>query len=135
MFFDHRQWVRMFAASVLAIVFAVPTNLMAETSHLVSPSELQKAAVNVSQTRQQNIETVKGFLSGERAEKAMQSVHADPSQVRAAVASLSDQELAQLAARAANSERDFAAGHLSRLDDLLIIAGVVLIIIIVVATR
>jgi hypothetical protein len=108
---------------------------MAETSHLVSPSDLQKEAISVSQTRQRNIETVRGFLTGERAEKAMLSVHEDPTQVRAAVATLSDQELAQLASRAANAERDFAAGHLTRFDDLLIIAAVVVVIIIVVATR
>ncbi|HZR57224.1 MAG TPA: PA2779 family protein [Terriglobales bacterium] len=135
MFLDRAQWVRICAASVLSVLFALPINLMAETSHLVSPSELQKEAVNVSQTRQQNITTVQKFLSGERAEKAMQSLHANPTQVRAAVANLSDQELAKLASKATNAERDFAAGHLSRLDDLLIIAGVVLIIIIVVATR
>jgi hypothetical protein len=135
MFSDRGQWVRIFAASVLAIVFAIPTNLMAETSHLVSPSDLQKEAVSVSLTRQQNIATVQGFLTGARAEKAMRSVHANPSQVRAAVASLSDQELAELANKAANAERDFAAGHLSTVDDLLIIAAIVLVIVIVVATR
>jgi hypothetical protein len=135
MFSDRAQWVRIFVASVLTILFAVPTNLVAETSHLVSPSDLQKEAISVSQTRQRNIETVRGFLTGERAEKAMLSVHADPAQVRAAVATLSDQELAQLASRATNAERDFAAGHLTRLDGLLIIAAVVLVIVIVVATR
>jgi hypothetical protein len=132
---DRGQWVRIFAASLLAIVFAVPTNLMAETSHLVSPSDLQKEAVTVSQTRQRNIATVQEFLTGARAEKAMRSVHADPSQIRAGVASLNDQELAQLANKAANADRDFAAGHLSTLDDVLIIAAIVVIIIIVVATR
>jgi uncharacterized integral membrane protein len=135
MFSDRGQWVRIFAAILLAIVFAVPTNLMAETSHLVSPSDLQKEAVSVSQTRQRNIATVQGFLTGPRAEKAIRSVHADPSQIRAAVASLSDQELAQLANKAANAERDFAAGHLSTVDDILIIGAIVLVIIIVVATR
>jgi hypothetical protein len=96
---------------------------------------LQKAAVGVSETRQRNLKTLQEFLSGPRAEKAMQSVHADPTQVRAAVASLSDQELAQLSSRAANAERDFAAGHLGPVADILIIAAIVLVIIIVVATR
>jgi hypothetical protein len=135
MFSDRGQWVRIFAASLLSIVFAVPASLMAETSHLVSPSDLQREAVSVSQTRQRNMATVQEFLTGARAEKAMQSVHADPSQVRAAVASLSDQELAQLASKAANAERDFAAGHLSAVDDILIIGAIVLVIVIVVATR
>jgi hypothetical protein len=135
MFSDRGKWVQVLAASILAIVFAVPTNLMAETSHLVSPSDLRKAAAGVSQERERNIETLRGFLSGDRAEKAMQSVHANPAQVRTAVANLSDQELAKLAKRAANSERDFAAGHLSTIDDIIIIAAIVVVIIIVVATR
>ena len=44
--FDLRQSFRVAVAFVLAAVFALPQNLVAETAqHLVSPSELQQAAV------------------------------------------------------------------------------------------
>jgi hypothetical protein len=52
--------------------------------------------------------------------------------VKTAVASLSDAELAQLASRAEKAQADFAAGHLSDRDliiILVIIAGLILIIV------
>jgi hypothetical protein len=56
----------------------------------------------------------------------------DPAQVNKAVSSLSDAELAQLASRTQNAQADFAAGHLSDRDLIIIliaIAGLILIIV------
>ena len=53
--FDLKKSSRVAVAFVLASVFALPQNLLAETaSHLVSPSELQQAVVKASADRQQN---------------------------------------------------------------------------------
>jgi len=135
MFRDRESRVRTLSACFLAITFAFPNNLRAETDHLVSLGDLQKEAVSASATREQNLEKVEKLLAGERAERAMQSLHVDATQVRTAVATLSDQELAQLAARAEREQRDFAAGRLSMLDDLLIIAAIVLVIVVIVVTH
>ena len=55
MHFDLRQSSRVAVAFVLAAVFALPQNLVAEAAtHVVSPSELQKAVVKASTARQQN---------------------------------------------------------------------------------
>ena len=134
MHLDLRQLVRAVVAVVLATLFAIPQDLMAQ-SHVVSPSDLQKQAVQASQARQQNHDKVIEFLASDTARKAMQSAHIDAVQVSNAVSSLSDAELAQLATRVDKAQRDFAAGNLNDRDLILIILAVVALILIVVAVR
>ena len=67
--------------------------------HVVSSADLRKAALTATLARQQNLQTVKGFFSSRQAEKTLKSAHIDPEQVKNAVSSLSDAELAQLASR------------------------------------
>src|SRR5215467_6580876 len=108
-----RFHLRYLTACILVTIFAVPPSLMAQaSSHIVSPSDLQKAALSATQVRQQNLASVRQFLSSDRATKALQSAHMDATQVKNAVSSLSDAELAQLAARAQTVQADFAAGRL-----------------------
>ncbi len=133
--FSRGEWVRGISACILAIAFVIPVNVLAETAHVVSPSDLQKQAVAATQVRQHNVQKVRNFLSGSVAEQAMQKAHIDAGRVRNAVANLNDQELAQLAARADKAQHDFAAGYLTTRDIALIILAVaVIILIIVVAT-
>jgi len=134
--FDLRQSARYLTACLLVTVFAVPPSLMAQAStHLVSPSDLQKAAVNATQSRQLNLGAVREFLSSERATHAMQSAHMDAPQVKNAVSSLSDAELARLASRAQNAQADFAAGRLGDRDLLIIILAIAALVLIIVAVR
>ena len=132
--FDLRQCLRMVIATVLVALFIVPTDALAQ-SHVVSPADLQKQAVAASQVRQHNLETVEHLLSTPTAEKAMKSAKLDPQQVKTAVSTLSDQELAQLAVRADRAQADFSAGNLSERDLVLIILGVAVLILIIVAVR
>jgi hypothetical protein len=134
--FDLKQSSRVALAVVLAAVFALPQNLVAETaSHLVSPSELQQAVVKASTERQQNRNEVQQFLSSEQAQKALKSAHMNPEQVKTAVSTLNDAELAQLAARAHKAQADFAAGTLSDRDLIIIIVAIAALILIIVAVR
>jgi hypothetical protein len=128
-----RKFARLALASVLAIAFAIPAAYAQD--HVVSPSDLQKQVVNDTQARQQNIDKVQQLLSSEAAQQAMQTLHANPEQVKTAVSTLDNQELAQLAAKADKAQADFAAGALSSRDLLLIIIGVVVLILIIVAVR
>lgn len=122
------------AASLAA--FTVPKAALAQDSqHLVSPSDLQKATVDASQSRQQNIDTLNGFFSSDQAQKALQSAHMNPQEVKQAVASLSDQELAQLASRAQKAQNDFAAGNMSNYDLLIVLICIAALILIIVAVR
>lgn len=129
-----RPFGRIVIATFLAIVFLVPTDLLAQ-DHVVSPSDLQKAVVTASQIRQSNLDTVRGFLSTPTAEKAMKSAQIDPQQVKTAVSTLDDQELAQIAARASKAQTDFAAGDLRERDLVWIILAIAVLILIIVAVR
>ncbi|HEY7097298.1 MAG TPA: PA2779 family protein [Terriglobales bacterium] len=131
MTFDLGKCARAVIASVLAMAFAVPCGFAQE--HVVSPSDLQKEVVNASQTRQQNIDKVQNLLSTEVGRQAMQKVHANPEQVKKAVSTLNDQELAQLAAKADKAQADFAAGTLDTRDLLIIIIAILAVILIIVA--
>jgi len=134
--FALKQSSRVALAVVLAAVFALPQNLVAETaSHLVSPSELQQAVVKASTERQQNRSEVQRFLSSEQAQKALKSAHMNPEQVKTAVSTLNDAELAQLATRAHKAQADFAAGTLSDRDLIIIIVAIAALILIIVAVR
>ena len=129
-----RQFVRGLAAGTLAVVFMIPQDALAQ-SHVVSPAELQSAAVASTQARQQNIDALRQFVSTPVAEKALKSAHLDAQQVKNAVSRLNDQELAQLAARATKANADFAAGTLSDRDLIIILVCIAALILIIVAVR
>jgi hypothetical protein len=131
---DLRQSLRVAIATLLVALFIVPTDALAQ-SHVVSPADLQKQAVAASQVRQHNVETVQHFLSTPAAEKALKSAKMDPEQVKTAVSTLSDHDLAQLAARADRAQADFAAGTLSERDLIWIILAIAVLVLIIVAVR
>ena len=129
-----RQFVRVFAAWTLAVVFAIPQDAFAQ-NHVVSLAELQGATVASTQARQRNIETIREFVSSPTAEKALRSAHLDAKQVKDAVSRLNDQELAQLSSRVSKAQADFAAGNLSDRDLIIILIAVAALILIIVAVR
>jgi hypothetical protein len=133
---DLKQCMRAVTAGVLVTIFAVPQNLIAQAAeHVVSPAELQKAALDASRVRQQNLATLKGFFSSERAKQALNAVHANPEQVKNAVAGLNDAELAQLASRVNKAQADFAAGNLTDRDLIIILVAIAALILVIVAVR
>jgi hypothetical protein len=132
--FVLRQSVRAVTALFLVTLFLVPTDMVAQ-SHVVSPADLHKSVSDASQTRQQNLNTIRQFLSSPTAEKALHSAQMDPQQVRTAVANLDDQELSQLASRADKAQTDFAAGRISDRDLILIILAIAVLVLIIVAVR
>ena len=129
-----RQFVRVATAGMLAVVFLIPQDSIAQ-SHIVSPADLQNALTASTQARQKNIETVRQFVSSPMAEKALKSAHLDAKQVKDAVSRLSDSELAQLAARSSKAQSDFAAGRLSDRDLIIILVAIAALILIIVAVR
>ncbi len=136
MYLDPKQFVRALTASALVTLFAVPPSLVAQTSeHVASLSDLQKATVDASRARQQNVDTLNAFFSSEKAQKALKSAQMNPQQVKTAVAGLSDAELTQLASKANKAQADFAAGTLSDRDLLIILVAVAALILIIVAVH
>jgi hypothetical protein len=133
---DSRQLVRALVTTALVTIFAIPPSLVAQSSeHLVSPNELQKAAVDASQKRQQNLDTLNQFFSSEKAQRALESAHQNPEQVKKAIASLSDDELAQLASRANKAQTDFAAGKMDDHDWLIVLVCIAALVLIIVAVH
>ena len=133
---DSRQLVRALVTTALVTIFAIPQSLIAQSSeHLVSPNELQKAAVDASQKRQQNLDTLNQFFSSEKAQRALESAHQNPEQVKKAIASLSDEELAQLASRANKAQTDFAAGKMDDHDWLIVLVCIAALVLIIVAVH
>jgi hypothetical protein len=141
------QLVRAATAVLLAAVLVVCTSANSfaqaaqeqsspeQSSHVVSPADLQKEAALATGTREQNQQALNDFLSSPQAEKTLQSAHMDPAQVKSAVSSLSDDELARLSARAEVAQADFAAGRISDRDLIWIIIAIVVVIVIIVAVR
>ena len=128
--------LRALVPSALMLLMSVPADAFAAApaaDHLVSPQVMQKHMSDAASARQKNIETVRSFLSSPVADRAMRDAHYNPEQVKNAVPSLSDQELASLAARSNDAQQKFAAAALSRPAlALLVIALVLLILVIIV---
>lgn len=101
-------------------------------AHLVSPAQLQQQVQDATAARQKNIAALTQFLSSSAATQAMQSHHIGTQQVKDAIPTLSDAELAELSARAAHAQQEFAAGSLSNNDLLIIILILVVVILIAV---
>lgn len=122
--------------SALMLLMSMPADAFAATpaqDHLVSPQAMQKQMADSASARQKNIETVTNFLSSPVADRAMRDAHYSPEQVKSAIPSLSDQELASLAARSTDAQQKFAAGALTRPElALIVIALVVLVVVIIV---
>ncbi|MGA7707193.1 MAG: PA2779 family protein [Acidobacteriaceae bacterium] len=130
------QGRKLSCASVLlfSIAVAAPQSMVAQ-NHVVSPGDIQNDVSNASAARQQNQKQVEDFLSSQEAQRAMKSAKIDPQQVTSAISQLNDAELASLAARSAQAQRDFAAGDMDNHDLLLILVGIAALILIIVAVR
>lgn len=122
--------------AALAVLLAFPPQNMfaqAPQDHLVTSQSLEQQVQSTSHTRQQNIETINNMLSTPIAERAMRDAHYDPIQVRTAVPTLSDQELANLATRAADVQQKISGGVLGfGVITLLVIAVIILIVVAIV---
>jgi len=128
--------LRAIVPSALALLLSVPADVYAlppTQDHLVSPEAMRKQIINSASERQKNIDAVTSFLSSPVADRAIRDAHYNPAQVRRAIPTLSDQELASLAARSNDVQQKFAAGSLSKTElGLIAIAFVVIIIVIIV---
>lgn len=120
---------------VLVCALAFPADIFAQTApqdHIVSSQAMQQQLEATAAARQRNIETLNNLLASPTAQRAMQETHITPAQVKTAIPTLSDAELANLATRAADAQMKFTAGNFSD-HDLLIIIVVVLIVIVIIA--
>jgi len=122
--------------ALTALIFVVGFTARAqEKQHVVSLGELNKDSAKPAQVRQSNEQAVRDLLTSDSGQKALKSVGVDYQKVDKAVGQLSDDEVAKLAERSRQAQRDFAAGTLSDRDLLWIILIIVAVLIIALAVR
>jgi hypothetical protein len=126
--------INLLLAIGLSALMAFPQGAIAQ-DHVVSSADVKKDLQAASAEHKKQLAQVDGFLATSEAKKALAEAHIDYLQVHAAVQSLSDEDLARVAARADQAQKDFAAGDLSDRDLILIILAVAVIVLIVVAVR
>ena len=126
----HRAMV----SPALAILLAVPLHSHAAASqedHLVTSQAMQDQLTQSAADRQKNIDAVKRFLNSPIADKAIRAAHYNPEEVRKAIPTLTDDELADLAARSNQVQQEFVAGSLTRTELALIAVAFVVIIVVI----
>jgi hypothetical protein len=104
-----------------------------DKQHVVSLSELSKDSAVPAETRQANEAAVRQLFTSEPGQKALKSANIDYAKVDQAVGQLNDEDVAKLAGRSRQVEKDFAAGRLSDRDLLIIVIIAVLVIALVAA--
>lgn len=117
------------------LLLTVPVLKAQEREHAVSVQELRQDVQKAADTRQSNEAAVRELLSTDTARKAMNSSGVDYKKVDQAIGQLNDQDLARLAQRSREAQKDFAAGTLSDRDLLIIILAVAALVLIIVAVR
>jgi hypothetical protein len=97
--------------------------------HVVSLDELNSDASKPAYTRGANEAEVRQLLQSEAGQQALKSAKVDYSRVDKAIGSLSDEDLAKVAEKSRQADRDFAAGGLTQ--TLIIVIALIVILIIV----
>ena len=124
-----RKSLACLAAAAAILVFPAATTFADD--HVATPGAVQSRLEGAAVQRAQDAAAVRDVLSTPLAEEAASSVGADLGRVRAGVATLSDAELSDLAARASLLQSDPVAG-MDRTMRLLVMIGLILVIIILV---
>ena len=101
-----------------------------DQDHIVSSQALKQHVVTATATRQENIDTLTNMLATPVAQKAMRDAKVDPVQVKNAIPTLSDEELANLSGRVTKARSDFSAGILGVGLLTLIILVIILVIVV-----
>src|SRR5215813_2659697 len=96
---------------VVVLIFALLTpQFVAGQAPAVSSSELRQAMTAAAETRQKNLDDVRTFFAGDTARAALKTGKIDYQKIEKGIATLSPEELARLAERTNQVQRDLAAG-------------------------
>ena len=121
----------MLSTTMAFVVFTVNSLPQAYAQeHIVPLKELQKRMQSDAASRARNAADIERVLSYPAAAAALKRSNVNQNQMRTAVATLNDEELARLADRARASEKDVEAGIIV---GILALIGLIVVIIIVVS--
>jgi len=118
----------------LASTGAVPVSAQ-ENDHAVSSVQLRKDLQKASEIRQANEAAVRELFRSEKGRETLKSAGIDYQKVDRAVSQVSDEDLARMAERSREVQKDFAAGRFSDRDLIIIMLVVVGLILVIVAVR
>jgi hypothetical protein len=129
-----RRFGWLFAVASFTGLTTLPANAQGKQSHVVSEQELAHDTQQSSDSRLANEAAIHRILSSQPGQQALESVHVDYQKIDKAVGQLSDQDLAKLAERSRQTEKDFAAGLISakHFAELILVLVVVIVIIVLV---
>lgn len=123
-------------AAVLALAATAPANAQQPArDHAVSASQLHQDVQKAAQTRKTNEAAVREMFASDAAKETLKSAGIDYKQVDQAISQVDDEDLARMAERSNEVQKDFAAGNLGDRDLLIILLVAVALILIIVAVR
>ena len=121
-------------AASLASAGLLPVSAQ-EKDHAVSSGQLRKDVRNAAETRQANEAAVRELLATDKAQETLKSAGVDYQKVDQAISQVSDEDLARMADRSRDVQKDFAAGRFTDRDLIIILLVVVGLILIIIAVR
>jgi hypothetical protein len=120
------------AASLVSAVSPVRAQ---EKDHAVSSGQLRKDVQKAAETRQANEAAVREMFATDKARETLKSAGVEYQKVDQAISQVNDEDLARMAERSRDVQKDFAAGRLGDRDLIIILLVAVALILIIVAVR
>jgi hypothetical protein len=120
--------------AVCLVLGSIPTSAQ-EQEHAVSPGQLRTDVQKSVAVRQANEAVVREMFASEAGRQTLKSAAMDYQKVDQAISQVSDEDLARMAERSREVQKDFAAGRLGDRDLLIILLVAVALILIIVAVR
>jgi hypothetical protein len=121
-------------AASLTFVPVIPADAQ-EKDHAVTPGQLRNDLQKSAATRQANEAAVREMFASEAGKKALNSAGIDYQRVDQAISQVNDEDLARMAERSHEVQKDFAAGRMSDRDLIIILLVAVALILIIIAVR
>ena len=106
-----------------------------DKEHAVTSSQLRNDLQKATENRQANEAAVREMFATGAGKQALKSAGIEYQKVDQAISQVNDEELARLADRSRDVQKDFAAGRMSDRDLLIIIVIAVILIVVIVAVR
>jgi hypothetical protein len=106
-----------------------------EKDHAVSSGQLLKDVEKAAGTRQANEAAVREMFATDVGRETLKSAGIDYQKVDQAISQVNDEDLARMAERSRDVEKDFAAGRFTDRDLIIILLVAVGLILIIIAVR
>jgi len=106
-----------------------------QKDHAVSSDQLRIDVQKSAAARQANEAAVREMFASEAGKKALNSAGVDYQKVDQAISQVNDEDLARMADRSHQVQKDFAAGRMSDRDLIIILLVAVALILIIIAVR